>query len=823
MSQITKYTIKVLIWITSVFLFLGFIITSFSSDKIESLVIEKIKNQITTKLEIGEVGFSFYEKFPYASVKINNLLAFEKEGFDNDTLLYSKTIYIELSIFDIILSKIDIKKIVVSEGKINIKYKTENNTNFSIFKTNKKGSNNLEKTRITLLNTQVKYQTKNTNIDWHISQSVIISKDKKFDINAELFSKKLQVNKRDYINNKYLKILSNISVKKDSILIGEESEIRIENLVFNIAGSILNKNNIDLKFIFDNQELGDLILETPVHLSSIYKSFYMSGGFSANGSVNGVISKLENPSLNINYQIEDGDFKLKRNTFNLLDISCKGKISNGGEKNFKTTKIDISTFKAKTKNGSMDGTFIITNLNNYYLTASFQSTCDLSVINSYFKDSPFNNLSGLLNAKTEYKGHISFNKNFKNNFLAANHLSTANFNNVLFRFKKLSRFFDFKIAELQIINNNIKVKNSNLILGDSDFKFTGNISNLILHLINKKKLIAISGELKSTYIKFDELFNINDSVKIKRTIEMPSWIQTNIKTDIKAFSYNGFTASNISSQVEYKNEIITAKNTLLNSLNGEIIANLKFYKSKDSYKLFSQANLKQLNIRNAFLAFDNFKQDFITSQHIKGIGSAEIQMQAAWDQNFNFKKEELKVKSHLIIEKGELLKFKPLESLSNYVSIDDLREVKFSTLENTIEIDNNVITIPNMEIKSSALSVFISGTHTFAKEVDYRIKLLLSELISSKFRKKNTKIKESEFGEIQENSEIFNTIYFKMIGNSDNPTISFDGIRFREDIKKGVRKEKEVITNIIKEDILRTKEKEKIEKGQDIVIEWNDE
>ena len=157
------------------------------------------------------------------------------------------------------------------------------------------------------------------------------------------------------------------------------------------------------------------------------------------------------------------------------------------------------------------------------------------------------------------------------------------------------------------------------------------------------------------------------------------------------------------------------------------------------------------------------------------------------------------------------------------MSIDDLREVKFSTLENTIEIDNNVITIPNMEIKSSALSVFISGTHTFAKEVDYRIKLLLSELISTKFRKKNTKIKESEFGEIQENSEIFNTIYFKMIGNSDNPTISFDGIRFREDIKKGVRKEKEVITNIIKEDILRTKEKEKIEKGQDIVIEWNDE
>ena len=83
-----------------------------------------------------------------------------------------------------------------------------------------------------------------------------------------------------------------------------------------------------------------------------------------------------------------------------------------------------------------------------------------------------------------------------------------------------------------------------------------------------------------------------------------------------------------------------------------------------------------------------------------------------------------------------------------------MKEVKFSTLENTIEIDNNVITIPAMEIKSSALSVFISGTHTFEQEINYRIKLLLSELMSTKFRKENTQIKKTEFGEVEENGKI---------------------------------------------------------------------
>ena len=95
--------------------------------------------------------------------------------------------------------------------------------------------------------------------------------------------------------------------------------------------------------------------------------------------------------------------------------------------------------------------------------------------------------------------------------------------------------------------------------------------------------------------------------------------------------------------------------------------------------------------------------------------------------------------------------------------------------------------------------------------------------MSTKFRKENTQIKDSEFGEVEENGKIFNTIYFKMTGNSNDPNISFDGIRLREDLQKGIIKEKETITTIIKEDILQTKEKEKIEQGQDVIIEWDDE
>ena len=305
---------------------------------------------------------------------------------------------------------------------------------------------------------------------------------------------------------------------------------------------------------------------------------------------------------------------------------------------------------------------------------------------------------------------------------------------------------------------------------------------------------------------------------------MPNWIKANLNSTIATFTYNDFITTEVSGLLDYKNLTLTGENMQLSTLNGSVDGDFKFYESKNNrLKLSSQLNLKQINIRNAFLAFDNFKQDFITAEHIKGIGTAEIEMKAAWGAGFIFKEEDLKVKSHLIIEKGELIQFKPLESLSNYVKLEDLKEVKFSTLENTIEIDNKVIDIPAMEIKSSALSISISGTHTFEQEIKYDIELSLSELMSTKFREKNTQIKKTEFGEVEENGKIFNTVYFKMTGNSDDPKISLDPTRFLENVQELVKKEGEKITTIIKEDILQIKEPEKIEQGQDIIIEWNDD
>ena len=825
MKQFIKRIFQTFLAISLLLLISGFVVTYFFSEKVENKVVSKIQEQMTSELQLGEVAFSLYEKFPSASVKITNLLAFEKEGFDNDTLFYAKETYIELSIFDIILNKIDIKTVVVSEGEINIKYDYENSPNFAIFKTNEESKNQLTLDNVLLLNTDINCQTKSIAINLHTTQAMLVFKEEKLALNAKLFSEILKVNSRDYIHKKNVKLLATLSLKKDSIFIQEGSIVHIEDVKAELSGGIFHSNTVDLNFSCEQQELVAVIEHTPEYLKSIYSSFQANGKISCNGNIKGLVSNESNPSLNMSCYIEKGNLNLKSRPFILKGVSLSGKITNGDEQNFRTTNIEITQFDAKTENGFLKGNFTIQNLNKYYLTANLSSSWDLAEINHYFEDSPFFNLQGNLIANTQYSGYISFDKKFKNHFLRAQHTSSTTFENASFSYKNFPLGFNFQSANCVFRNANVvEVKSSAFTIADSDLNFDGDITDLIAYILNKKDEIDVTGDLNSTYIKFDELLTLKDLSEGKGTGTMPTWINANLNTNITTFSYDDFIASEITGTLAYKNMTLTGENMLLNSLNGNIAGNFKFYESANNkLKLFSQLNLTRLNIRNAFLAFDNFKQDFITAKHIKGVGTAEIQMQSSWKPGFIFEEEELKVKSHLIIEKGELIHFKPLESLSDYVSLDDLKEVKFSTLENTIEIDNKVITIPTMEIKSSALSVFVSGTHTFEQEINYRIKLLLSELMSTKFRKKNTRIKKTEFGEVEENGKIFNTIYFKMTGNSEDPNISFDGIRFREDVQKGITKEKETITNIIKEEILLNKEKEKVEQGQDVIIEWDDE
>ena len=826
-----KKIIKIFLLSVIALILLGVGFTYIYGEKIEQLMLEKIREKSTTEIKVKEVSFSFFDNFPYASVKLTDVLIMGKESNIKDTLLYAKESHLQFNIFNLLSEKQEISKVVLLKSKLNIKYDIDGNPNFKIFKEAKDKEKKVKINQIYFFESKISYihQKKNTEIKG-ITHKVLLEFQKEiqsdFLVKGDLYMQKLVVDETDYIYKKECKIDASLSFS-DSVCYIKKSTLFIEDIQLALAGEVKRKN-VNLDISATNQALKSILTHMPEKFKSICSKFTTDGNLSCIGKVKGEISKTNNPHFNMDFSITNGLFNLKENPFELSEISMQANIDNGNTNNFETSIIKVNNCIAKTKNGSFSGSFQVRNLNNYYLSTDINSNLDLAEVNQLFENTLFFNMKGELVGNTKYNGLLSFSKKMKQNFLDATHQSTISLKKVEFQYKKSALVFGFKNLQGEIKGDKILVEKSDITISDSDFKFDGSITNFIPYLLRESNTIEMKGNMQSVYVKFDELMTIKEinggeGISVST---LPNWIEADLNTEIEQLSYQYFVAENIDAGIDYRNFTLKAKEVKMNTLNGQITGEVKFFERPNNYlKLFTSAHLEKINIRDLFAGFQNFGQEFIQDKHIKGVGTADIQLQSSWNPGFEFDPNKLQLNSHLIIEKGELVDFSPLLKLSSYVSVEELKNVKFSTLENTIKIRNNNINIPAMEIQSSALSVFISGSHNFDNEIDYQIRLLLSELISKKARNKNKNL-DNELGVLGDDGLGKTTLYLRMDGTADNPNIYFDKIKIKEKIKTELKKETEQIKTIIKEDVLNQKrDSSKIEeeKEMDVLIEWEDE
>ncbi|MBT7896212.1 MAG: hypothetical protein HN564_04370 [Flavobacteriales bacterium] len=815
MKKIIKQISIILISIVTILGVASLIIASLFSEKIEQSVIQNITNKVKSNIEVGDVTFKIFEDFPYSAVKISNLYIQESSDFGDDTLIFTKKAYIKFSLFEVLSEKMDIDNIKLTDGVISIKY-NDNDNNYNVFKKNKEGYIDLN--NIELINTQFRYSGTKSNSNIILDCKTIniqTSDDNKMEISGQAIGNKLVVNNKDYISKKDLFLELKIQNKEKKLII-TKSIIQVNDLKFILSGSLDSTNYLDLVLDGENQNINSLMKETPKHINHIYSSFLANGTINYRGSIQGVISKEKNPHIDFNYSIKEGVFNVKKYPFHLSDLSCSGTINNGLNNNFNSTEIFFENFKANTKKGGVSGYFSVSNLNNYFLNANFKSNWEMQEANYYFPESPLYECSGAINAQTIYKGNISFDDQFAKHFTEAKHLSKVSLSNIKFLYKNYPIPIKIESSDFEIENNRIQVHNSRINIKDSDLAFDGKLTNILRYIMLEDHIkFDINGNLKSQTLNLKDLIaNENQDNSTLESI-LPEYMTLKINTTIRSLSYNNIYPNNVKGELNYSNKSLTAKKLNMNIFSGKMILDGKFYQNTlDEYKATSSIKLEKVNINQVFSSFNNFGQDFIQNKHIKGICSSNIILNTFWDSKLKFQTKKLDISAKITIEEGELINFKPLESVSNFVKLKDLYHIKFSKLENEIKIKNEVILIPSMEIKSNALSLLISGKHKFNQEYNYKINLLLSELLTKRFQN-NT----PDFNQKDTLSPVKTNLQLKMSGNRDDMNISFEKLKIKEHIQNKIKTEVINIKKIISEEIDK---KGIVEENDDIDIEWDD-
>jgi hypothetical protein len=773
--------------------------------RIKDLVVEQINQRLSTPVKVDAIDFSFIRKFPYASVDFSGVTAGgAKVSGTNKPLLEARHVFLQFNIFDVFGDELHLKKITVEEASLVI-YTDENGANnYDIFKkSNSKGGNfKLELESVDLDHVNVWVRDINGERDY--SADVLKANlsgqftEDVYELNTkgDLFVNHFRMNKTNYLDHKNttLTLAININSKAGTYDISS-STLKVEEINLAVNGHVRNESEgVRTDLTIESKEAGlkELLSLIPGLYIEKLKDYKYSGDIYFKMQINGVSSATSTPLINASFGTSNATLSPKSSDYKLSNIRFNGTYISRISASHPVSKMSLNNLSATLEGQPLSASLTVEDFSNPYISLDAKSTINLEVLSRFYMPDTLESISGMLTVNAQIKGR----SNDRSSWLSD---GSVTLKDVSFKIKE-------KPVAFTGFNGDFSLKGSRLTVGDfrgsaagSDFNANGVFENVYGFLLTKDEIISGQANISSRNLDLNELLEDKSQTSTTDTtyrLDFDRRLNLALNVNIGILSFRKFQAWQMRGSITLKDKVLNTSDLTFKACEGTIrMDGTMDASSNDSVLIACNADIKKIDMSQLFYQMGNFGQEIITDKNLKGKVTANIQFASTWSKTLFCNFDRIYSKSNLTIENGELVNFEPMLALSKYVKGADFKNIKFSTLKNQIEIRNQVINIPTMEIKSSAMDVTASGTHTFDNIVDYHFQLYLSQLIGKIVRDQNT-----EFGTIEDDGLGRMRIFINMKGPAGNPKITYDRKGIEQKIQQDIKDEKQNLKNILKQE-----------------------
>jgi hypothetical protein len=449
-------------------------------------------------------------------------------------------------------------------------------------------------------------------------------------------------------------------------------------------------------------------------------------------------------------------------------------------------------------------------------------------------------MSGWLKLNAAFDGQIADISNLRaNDFMN----SSITGSGVLKKAGLVLKNYGLPVTEIQssfeFNGNDLQLKQLTFRAGHSDFNLRGTLANLISWIFVKDETLFITGSLLSQRFNWDELSSAQQGSGSEYQFSLPRDISiSNLQIRSNNFTLGKFTAGSITGLAQMRDKVLSVGNIAMLTCQGKVTGQFILNAQSPEHSLLqAKAHLDKVNIKTLFTQFGNFGQDDLKDENLEGLVTSDLVFSAFMHDNLDIDLNSIKTHAEIRIDNGRLVNFSPMQSLSSFLKVEDLADIRFATLQNQIDIANQVIYIPSMEIKSSAIDLQLMGTHTFENGLDYHFTLALADLLANKFKRGNKGFdNQAEFGPVEDDGRGRTKIYVSLTGTVDEPIVKYDKKAMREKIASDLKAQKAELKQIFRQEFNRQqgdtlkkaqqlKEKEILKKQEQgkFVIEWDDD
>ncbi len=787
-----------------------FSISLIMQNKVADMILKSLNRNFSTKIETGSYHLSLIKKFPKATIELKNVLVHSSPGFDKtgfagintDTLLSAKSAFLDFKMTDLLKGDYTFTSISIRSGKLNLFTDTASRDNYDVNNGSSgkggKGSS-LNLNRVNLSDVRAVYNDLNAGL---IIKSTIRNgriKSKIYGDNIDFESTSNMVFEYFSLGKLIIKqsIPADVEVglsKNEKGVFFRKSTMSIETWDFILTGFIAADNYLDLNVSGKNIDISKVTNYFPGKYKDLVSEYHPSGILKLESTIKGISSRTRDPHYEVTWSLKNANIDNKKSRLKAERFSFDGSYSNGIRNSPGTSTFTINNFTTKLGSANYNGSFTLWDFTRPRAELIFKGVLYPSELKEFLNLQNVQSAGGSVDLNLRLDGYLDKKDKYDvSDILSLNQHSAVVFKS--FGMKLKNQNVDLRDVNGQIsLNENTSANNFSLIFNDQRINLSGSLVNFPEWLAGQPCILSGSANISAACIR-PESFMRTSSTADKKTgtdqrrspVTFPSNVSLDIDFDIDTLIYKTFWSENIAGSLSLKPKIVNIKNVKLNSQKGMISGNgLIMQNSNKSFIGRGNFSLTGIDINETFTTFHNFGQNFLKAENINGELSGSLSLLIPVDSMLYPDVKSITAEGKYILTDGALINFDPVKALSSFIELSELQNIKFDQLENDFFIRNNSLYMPQMDVRSSAVDLSVNGKHGFNNDYQYHVKMLLSELLSKKARKK--KPESSEFGEIEDDGLGRTSILLKIDGKGENVKVSYDmqaaGAQIRDDIKK---------------------------------------
>lgn len=802
-----KKLLKFLTWcLAIVFLVLGsgIALVFVYEDEVKGIVIKELNKHLATEVRIDpkNIDLTFISSFPRCAIEFKNLTAMEAVNTkERDTLLFAGNLSLKFSLKDVFNKKYNITRISMEDARCYLKVNKQGVPNYEAWKSSGNETNlpgdslSFRLEDIILKNVSISYRNSHQKIKTDFTVTQVAFSGNFSELNYEMHAKgKINIGsvtsgKTTFVKHKKLSLDIILAVKGNQFML-EKTDISLNQMMFDITGAFRFKDSLQdlrLKYKARNLDIESVLSLLPEKNKTHIKDYKSDGEFFVAGNLDYTAGRPMN--LETEFGIKNATIEYVPGKAKLTNVVVAGELTWNNSVSF----IRLRDFDASLNGDKINGKFYLENFSDPKVEVSARGGFNLKNLYSFLPLDTLQSLEGALRFSGEIKGSL---KDLRESTFSdkVNMALEIQVEKLKALFKNDKHEIAIESCKIAARDRDIRVEDFKLIRGSSDVSITGEIPGLFNYFLDSNGSLVVKGALQSNNLLMEDFIFSAGNSSSHEEFNIPANINLVLDASVDHFTFGKFEAHRIRGNFELKKQKAMVSDMRLETMEGEATINAYADASGRDLEITLESEIKKLNVKKLFYQVNNFGQTTLLDKNIKGIVSAQLNFKGSWNKKLEPQMNTILATSGFTIEQGELVDFSPLESLARFVELQELKRIKFLTLTSNLEIKNSAIYIPQTSIKNSALNIDFNGTHTFNNEIDYHIRLLISDLLAKKRKA------DDEFGPVENDPDNHRSAFILMTGSIDNPVFKYDKKGLKQKIKEDIKQEKQNLKQLLKEE-----------------------